>query len=326
MVKLSVRTESWPIRGVFRISRGSKTTAEVVVAELRDGELVGRGECVPYRRYGETVDGVVRAIEQLVPHVEAGLDRQGLQTVLPAGAARNAVDVAFWDLEAKRAGRRVWELVGLPAPRPLTTAFTLSLAPIEEMAAAAAKVAHCPLLKLKVGGEEDIERVAAVRRAAPASRLIVDANEAWTLEQLQRFAPALHALGVVMIEQPLHADRDEELLGYGGPVRLGADESCHDTGSLARCKGRYDIVNIKLDKTGGLTEALKLRAVAQAQGFSVMVGCMVGTSLAMAPAHLVGQGMEFVDIDGPLLLAEDRKPGLRLDGTTVYPPDAELWG
>ncbi|WNG38373.1 dipeptide epimerase [Archangium violaceum] len=326
MAKLSVRTESWPIRGVFRISRGSKTTAEVVVAEIRDGDLVGRGECVPYRRYGETVEGVVSAIEQLVPQVEAGLDRQGLQTVLPAGAARNAVDVAFWDLEAKRAGRRVWELAGLPAPGPVTTAFTLSLGPIEEMAAAAAKAAHCPLLKLKVGGEEDIERVAAVRRAAPASRLIVDANEAWTLEQLQRFAPALHELGVVMIEQPLHADRDEVLLGYRGPVRLGADESCHDTASLAHCKGRYDIVNIKLDKTGGLTEALKLRAAAQAQGFSIMVGCMVGTSLAMAPAHLVGQGVEFVDIDGPLLLAEDRKPGLRLDGTTVYPPDAALWG
>ncbi|HYD97935.1 MAG TPA: N-acetyl-D-Glu racemase DgcA [Alphaproteobacteria bacterium] len=326
MPSLSVRTESWPIRGTFTISRGSKTSAEVVVAELRDGDLVGRGECVPYRRYGETVEGVVAEIEHLIPKVAAGLDRLALQAALPSGAARNAVDCAFWDLEAKRAGRRVWELAGLPAPGTVTTAFTISLGPVEQMAADAAKAAHRPLLKLKVGGEGDIERVAAVRRAAPNSRLIVDANEAWDLPQLERFAPALHELGVVMIEQPLHAERDGPLTEYRGPVRLCADESCHDTSSLAACRGRYAVVNIKLDKTGGLTEALRLREAALAGGFAVMVGCMVGTSLAMAPAQLVGQGAEFVDIDGPLLLAADREPGLSYDDTTVHPSPQALWG
>lgn len=326
MIALDVRRESWPIRGSFAISRGSRTATEVVVAELtRDGHT-GRGECVPYPRYGETVERVIADIEALRARLAAGLDREGLQAALPAGAARNAVDCAFWDLEAKRAGKRAFELAGLPAPKPLTTAYTLSLDAPDAMGRAAAENAHRPLLKLKVTGEGDLERVRAVRTNAPKSRLVVDANEAWTPEQFTRFVPELAGLGVAMIEQPLPAKADAPLASLKRPIPVCADESCHDAATIEGLVGRYDMVNIKLDKTGGLTEALKLRRAAEAKGFGVMVGCMIATSLSMAPALLVAQGVEVVDLDGPLLLARDRESGLRYDGSTVYPAEPALWG
>lgn len=327
MPQLTLARESWPILGGFRISRGARTTAEVIVATLGEDDLAGRGECVPYARYGESLESVTAQIEGLRGELEAGrLDRRTLQEALPAGAARNALDCAFWDLEAKRAGRRVWELAGLPAPRPVTSAYTLSLDTVEAMGAKAAANAARPLLKLKLAGPEDLDRVRAVRSAAPLAKLVVDANEGWDLAQYRSLAPALAELGVAMIEQPLHAETDEGLTGEARPVALCADESCHDRGSLPALVGRYDLVNIKLDKTGGLTEALALKAEAERLGFRVMVGCMLGTSLAMAPAVLPAQGAEVVDLDGPLLLAEDRAPALRFESSTLYPPEAALWG
>ncbi len=326
MPTLVLRRESWPIRGAFTISRGSKSAAEVVVAELVEGEHLGRGECVPYARYGESVEGVMAALEGLAGDLESGLDREGLQAALPAGAARNALDCAFWDLEAKRAGKRVWVLLGLAPPEPLVTAYTLSLDTAAEMGRAAAANAGRPLLKLKLAGPDDLERVAAVRAGAPAARLIVDANEGWDARQYAALAPALAALGVELIEQPLPAGGDAPLAGLARPVPVCADESCHDSASLAALAGRYDAVNIKLDKTGGLTEALKLKAAAEAAGFEIMVGCMLATSLAMAPALLVAQGAKVVDLDGPLLLEGDRPQGLRFEGSLVHPPAPELWG
>ncbi len=331
MPELSVRQESWPLAGSFTISRGTRTTAEPVVVELAatgdDGRVVlGRGECVPYARYGETVAGVIAAIEGLRSRIEAGLDRIGLQDLLPPGAARNALDCAYWDLEAKRAGQPVWQLCGLPPLEAVTTAYTLSLDAPEAMGRAAAENAARPLLKLKLAGPDDLARVEAVRANAPETRLIVDANEGWSLDDYEALAPKLAALGVVLIEQPLPAGQDAPLAGTQRPVPVCADESCHATDSLAEIAGRYDAVNIKLDKTGGLTEALKLKQAAQAQGFQVMVGCMVATSLAMAPAVLVAQGASFVDLDGPLLLAGDRPGGLTYDGSTLHPPEPALWG
>ena len=331
MPKLSVRQESWPLAGSFTISRGTRTTAEPVVVELSvtgdDGRVVlGRGECVPYARYGETVAGVIAAIEGLRARIEAGLDRIGLQDLLPPGAARNALDCAYWDLEAKRAGQPVWQLCGLPPLEAVTTAYTLSLDAPEAMGRAAAENATRPLLKLKLAGPDDLARVEAVRANAPETRLIVDANEGWSLDDYEALAPKLAALGVVLIEQPLPAGQDAPLARTQRPVPVCADESCHATDSLAEIAGRYDAVNIKLDKTGGLTEALKLKQAAQAQGFQVMVGCMLATSLAMAPAVLVAQGASFVDLDGPLLLAGDRPGGLTYDGSTLHPPEPALWG
>ena len=331
MLSLAVRRESWPIRGGFTISRGTKTTAEVVVAELSmtepDGRTVtGRGECVPYARYGESVGGIVEAIESLRDRLADGLDRLGLQHVLPAGAARNALDCAFWDLEAKRAGHRVWQLLGLSAPQPVTTAYSLSLDEPEAMGRAAADNAERPLLKLKLAGADDLARVEAVRENAPNARLIVDANEGWSLDDYVELAPKLARLGVVLIEQPLPAGRDAPLAGLPRPVPVCADESCHATESLAGIAGRYDAVNIKLDKTGGLTEALALKQAALAQGYQIMVGCMLATSLAMAPAVLIAQGAAFVDLDGPLLLKRDRPEGLRYQGSTLHPPEPALWG
>jgi len=324
---LTVRRETFPIRGVFRISRGARTEAEVVVAEVRDDQVVGRGECVPYRRYGETVEGVVADIESVAEAVAAGLDWEGLARALPPGAARNAVDCALWDLAAKLTGRPVWQLADMDGPPgPVTTAFTISVDTVEAMAAATRAAAYRPLLKVKLTGEGDLERVRAVRENAPRSRLVVDANEAWTVELLDRFAPALAELGVELIEQPLPAGADDALLGYRCPVPLGADESCHDRSTLEQLRGKYQVVNVKLDKTGGLTEALALKRAAEQAGFDVMVGCMVGTSLAMAPALLAAQGARFVDLDGPLLLARDREPGLRYEGSTVHPADPALWG
>jgi L-alanine-DL-glutamate epimerase-like enolase superfamily enzyme len=331
MPRLTVRHETWPLGGSFTISRGTRTTAEVVVAALSvaaaDGrEITGRGECVPYAHYGESLEGVIAAIEGLRAPIADGLDRLGLQRVLPPGAARNALDCAFWDLEAKRAGCRVWDSIGLSPPAPVTTAYTLSMDAPEAMGRAAAKHAARPLLKLKLSGPDDLARVEAVRENAPQARLIVDANEGWSLDDFVALAPKLAGLGVDLIEQPLPAGKDAALAGVRRPVPVCADESCHDTASLAGLAGRYDVVNIKLDKTGGLTEALKLKDAALAQGYQIMVGCMVATSLAMAPAILVAQGARFVDLDGPLLLARDRPEGLAYQGSLVQPPEPALWG
>ncbi len=331
MPRLRVRHETWPLAGSFTISRGTRTTAEPVVVELsvteNDGRIAaGRGESVPYARYGETVEGVIEAIEGLRPRIEDGLDRIGLQKLLPAGAARNALDCAYWDLEAKRAGQPVWRLCGLPPPEPVITAYTLSLDAPEAMGRAAAANAARPLLKLKLAGPDDLARVEAVRANAPETRLIVDANEGWTLDDYVALAPKLAGLGVVLIEQPLPAGQDAPLAGMQRPVPVCADESCHATDSLTEIAGRYDAVNIKLDKTGGLTEALRLKEAALAQGYRIMVGCMLATSLAMAPAVLVAQGASFVDLDGPLLLGRDRPEGLSYEGSILHPPEPALWG
>jgi len=326
MTVLTARSESFPIRGTFTISRGSKTAAEVVTQNGSLGPVVGRGEAVPYARYGESMQSVLAQIESLHGAMAEGLDRQGLQALLPAGAARNAVDLAFWDLECKLSGKRHWELAGLPEPGPVTTVYTLSLDSVENMGANAAANADRPILKLKLAGPDDLDRVAAVHRNAPKARIVVDANEGWTVEQYTALAPKLKALGVEMIEQPLPAGDDAALAAIERQVPVCADESCHDTATLAGLEGRYDMINIKLDKTGGLTEALKLKAAAEAAGFGVMVGCMVATSLAMAPGVLLGQGAAVVDLDGPLLLAKDRDPALKIENSLVHPPAAALWG
>ena len=322
MTELSVSFDSFPLAEVFTISRGARTTAEVLTVHATENGVTGRGECVPYARYGETRESVADQIAAL----PTALDRAALQGLLPAGAARNAVDCALWDLEGKRAGRRVWELAGLPAPGPEITAFTLSLEVPEKMRAAAAKNAHRPLLKIKLGTPDDMPRLEAVRAGAPAARIIVDANEGWSAEVYADLAPHLLRLGVEMVEQPLPAGEDAMLSEIDRPLPVCADESCHDRASLPDLAGKYDMVNIKLDKTGGLTEALALRDAARAQGYAVMVGCMVGSSLAMAPAVLVAQGVQVTDLDGPLLLAEDRAPALRYDEAGVHPPAVELWG
>ncbi len=324
--RLNVRRDSWPLAKPFTISRGSKTVAEVVVAEISDGALRGRGEGVPYARYGETIDGVVAALTAMSEAVAGGLDRAALQDAMAPGAARNALDGALWDLEAKQTGSSVWALAGIDEPKPVVTAYTLSVDTPERMGAAAREEAHRPLLKLKLTGDGDLERVRAVRDGAPKAALIVDANEAWTLDHLRDYGPALAELGVALIEQPLPAGQDSALAELAHPVPICADESCHTSADLPALVGRYDYVNVKLDKTGGLTEGLRLLAAARAHGFRIMVGCMVGSSLAMAPAMLLAQGAEFVDLDAPLLLARDRQPGLRYEGSLVYPPKPNLWG
>ena len=326
MAGLRVFSESWPTRGTWTISRGSVAAVEVVVVELSQDGHVGRGECRPYARYDETVEGVISDIEALRGALDAGLDRDALQAALPPGAARNALDCAFWDLAAKTAGRRVWDLVPMPAPETLVTAYSLSLGDPESMGQAAAAQAHRPLLKLKLAGADDLARVTAVHRNAPEARLIVDANEAWSADDYRTLAPQLADLGVEMIEQPLPAADDAALADLARPVKVCADESCHDTASLASLAGRYDMINIKLDKTGGLTEALKLKSAAEAQGYGIMVGCMLATSLAMAPATLVAQGAAVVDLDGPLLLDRDRPDGLRFEDSLIHPPSPALWG
>jgi len=314
---LRVEAERFRLAEAFVIARGARTVAQVLTVHAGEG----RGECVPYARYGETLESVTAEIAGL-----GEVDRAGLQEALPAGAARNAVDCALWDAEAKATGVRVWELAGLGAPGPVTTAYTLSLGEPGAMEQAAARHREKPLLKIKLGGEGDMARLEAVRRGAPGARIIVDANEGWTAEVYAELAPHLVRLGVEMVEQPLPAGQDGMLAEIARPLPVCADESCHDRGSLAALTGKYDMINIKLDKTGGLTEALALRAAARAAGFRVMVGCMVGSSLAMAPAVLVAQGAEVVDLDAPLLLAEDRDPPLRYEGTLVHPPERELWG
>ncbi|MEO9780839.1 MAG: N-acetyl-D-Glu racemase DgcA [Sedimentitalea sp.] len=321
-MQIEVRRDVFRLAQVFTISRGSRSEARVLTCAITDGEATGRGECVPYARYDETLDSVQAQIEGL----PADIDREGLYDLLPAGAARNAVDCALWDLEAKQSGKRVWELAGLAAPGPEITAYTLSLDTPEAMRAQAAQHAHRPLLKIKLGTADDMPRLEAVRAGAPNAQIIVDANEGWSAEVYADLAPHLVRLGVALVEQPLPAGQDEALLGMERPVPVCADESCHDRKSLEALRGKYDVVNIKLDKTGGLTEALRLREEALVAGYEVMVGCMVGSSLAMAPAVLVAQGAMITDLDGPLLLAEDRQEPLIYDGAGVHPPRAELWG
>ena len=323
---LSARIERWPVAGSFTISRGAKTEAVTVVAELGRGGLTGRGECVPYPRYGETPEATLAALRSMREPLSRGLDRQALQAAMPPGAARNALDCALLDLEAKTSGQRVWDLLGRPAPEPCITAYTISLASPEAMAAATLRAAHRPLLKIKLGGDGDGRRIAAVRQAAPQSELIVDANEAWTSDNLEQNLADCAAAGVTLVEQPLPAGQDEALKRIRRPLSVCADESVHDRASLAGLRERYDAVNIKLDKTGGLTEALVMADAAHAMGFQIMIGCMVATSLAMAPAMLLAQQARFVDLDGPLLLARDREGGLRYDDSLVYPPEAALWG
>lgn len=324
--RLTAGIEHWPIAGSFTISRGAKTEAVVVVAEISRAGLTGRGECTPYPRYGETPEATLATILAMQEPIAAGLDRQALQLAMPAGAARNAIDCALLDLEAKSRGLRVWDLLGRPAPRPCTTAYTISLGTPEAMAAATAKAAYRPLLKIKLGSDDDATRIAAVRKAAPESELIVDANEAWIPANLAANLEACHNAGVTLIEQPLPAGDDEALMHVHRPIAVCADESVHGLASLQALRGRYDAINIKLDKTGGLTEALAMADAARAMDLQVMVGCMVATSLAMAPALVIAQAARFVDLDGPLLLAKDRDGGLRYDESTVYPPEAELWG
>ncbi len=323
---MAARIERWPIAGAFTISRGAKTEAVTVVAEVSLGGHTGRGECVPYPRYGETPEATLAALQAMQEAVARGLDRRALQAAMPPGAARNALDCALIDLEAKAGGLRVWDLLGRPRPQPCVTAYTISLGEPEAMGAAAAKAAHRPLLKVKLGGDGDSARITAVRRAAPDSELIVDANEAWTPSSLTENLHACASAGVTLVEQPLPAGQDEMLARIKRPIAVCADESVHDRRSLEGLRARYDAVNIKLDKTGGLTEALAMADAARALGFDIMVGCMVATSLSMAPAMLLTPQARFVDLDGPLLLAQDRDSGLRYDGSLVYPPDATLWG
>jgi L-alanine-DL-glutamate epimerase-like enolase superfamily enzyme len=326
-VAIEVAIEAWPIAGSFTISRGSKTQADVVVVELTDGEYRGRGECTPYPRYGETAAGVAAAIETLRQPLLDGLDRAGLQRLLPGGAARNGLDCAIWDLEAKQSGHPAHVLAGLPAPGLVNTAYTISLGTPEAMAQAARAAAARPLLKIKLGsGDEDPARIRAIRNAAPATELIVDANEGWTPENLAANLAACAEVGVTLIEQPLPAADDSALAAVAHPIPICADESVHDRATLARLKGKYEAVNIKLDKAGGLTEALALAEDARRLGFEIMVGSMVATSLAVAPAMLLAQRARVVDLDGPLLLAKDRPEGLRFEGSRMYPPEPALWG
>jgi L-alanine-DL-glutamate epimerase-like enolase superfamily enzyme len=323
---LAAQIEHWPIAGHFTISRGAKTEAVTVLAEVSRDGLIGRGECVPYPRYGETPEATLAAMLSMQEPLGRGLDREALQSAMPAGAARNALDCALLDLEAKATGQRVWSLLGRPAPQACITAYTISLASPEVMASATAKAAHRPLLKIKLGGDGDGARITAVRKAAPESELIVDANEAWTSDNLEQNLAVCAEMGVTLVEQPLPAGRDQALASIRRPLAVCADESVHDRASLEGLRERYDAVNIKLDKTGGCTEALAMADAAHTLGFEIMIGCMVATSLAMAPAMLLTQAARYVDLDGPLLLAHDREGGLRYEGSLVYPPDAALWG
>ncbi len=323
---LTVGIEHWPLARPFTIARGRKDVAVVVVAEIAAGDAVGHGEGVPYPRYGETPDGVAAAIAQQAPAIAAGADREALRSLMAPGAARNALDLALWDLQAKLAGRSVADIAGIAAPGRVVTAETIVIDTPEAMGRAAAALRTRPLLKIKLDAEAVVERVAAVRAAAPLARLIVDANEGWTPDLLARVAPALAGLGVELIEQPVPAADDEALRDSGSPVPLCADESCHTRADLPRLRGRYQAVNVKLDKAGGLTEALDLAMAARAAGFDVMVGCMVGTSLAMAPALVLAPLAQWVDLDGPLWLARDRQPGLQFADGGIEPPPPGLWG
>ncbi|MBX5150502.1 dipeptide epimerase [Rhizobium lentis] len=323
---LDIQMNSFPIAGTFTISRGAKTKAEVISCEVTEEGAQGHGECVPYRRYGETMESVLAQIEAARPLIESGISRDDLLSAMPPGAARNAVDCALWDLEAKRTGQTVAARLGLTALKPLTTAYTISLGEPEVMAAQAREHAGRALLKVKVGTSDDESRIRAVRAAAPDAAIILDANEGWPEAVLERHLQIAAEAGVALVEQPLPAGSDALLAEIRRPLLVCADESVHHTGDLASLADRYDAINIKLDKTGGLTEALAMKAEAERLGFSIMIGCMVGTSLAMAPAVLLAQDADFVDLDGPLLLARDRQPGLRYAASLVFPPESTLWG
>jgi len=319
---ITVTPDTFRLAQVFTIARGSRTEARVLTVRITRAGITGWGECVPYARYGETLESVTALINALDP----AITREALQSALPAGAARNAVDCALWDHAAKLAGKRVWQLANLPEPHPMITAYTLSLDTPENMRLAAAKNAHRPILKIKLGTPDDMPRLAAVRAGAPRTTIIVDANEGWSADIYADLAPHLVRMGVALVEQPLPANADDMLREIARPLPVCADESCHDRHSLAALKGKYDMINIKLDKTGGLTEALKLKTEALTEGYALMVGCMVGSSLAMAPATLLAQGAAYTDLDGPLLLAEDRENPLAFDDQGVHPPTRDLWG
>jgi L-alanine-DL-glutamate epimerase-like enolase superfamily enzyme len=326
MPQLTIAEERWPIAGSFTISRGSKTEAHVITVTLRDGEHTGQGECVPYPRYEETVPQVMAALEAARPAIEAGATRTDVPGLLAPHAARNALDCALWDLEAKRAGKHVWQLAGLPEPKPVVTAYTLSLDTPEAMGEAAAKAAHRPLLKLKLGREGDAERLRLIRRSAPRSRLIVDANEGWSAQNLEAMLAACAEARVELVEQPLPAGDDEALRGIRRAVTVCADESAHGLDTLDDLAGKYDAINIKLDKTGGLSPAIALARAARQRNLRIMVGCMLATSLAMAPAMLLTPWADFVDLDGPLLLKQDREPAIRFEGSLMHVPPVSLWG
>jgi L-alanine-DL-glutamate epimerase-like enolase superfamily enzyme len=319
---IQAEVEIFPLAHVFRISRGARTQAEVVTVKIEKDGVTGRGECVPYARYNETLESVIKQVESL----PADIDKETLQDTLPPGAARNAVDCALWDFECKKRDQRIWKIAGIQVPEQKITAYTLSLDEPKNMFKQAEKNSNRPLLKIKLGTPNDMPRLEAVRKGAPNSEIIVDANEGWDAELYSQLAPELVRLGVKLVEQPLPADQDGDLIGLPRPIPICADESCHDRKSLEKLIGKYDFVNIKLDKTGGLTEALLLKNKALEAGFKIMVGCMVGSSLAMAPATLIAQNATFVDLDGPLLLAHDRRHGLLYDESWVHPPVKDLWG
>jgi L-alanine-DL-glutamate epimerase-like enolase superfamily enzyme len=324
-MQIEAREEIWPLKEVFRISRGSRTEAQVVVVTVSDGQRTGRGEAVPIKRYDQTVDSVLAQIESIKR--EKDLDRQSIQQLLPAGAARNALDCALWDLEAKISGKRAWELADIPMVPEIETSFTISLDAPEKMAAAAKANASAPILKLKLGGDDvDLARVNAVREAAPAACLLIDANESWSPAHYREIVPALNGLGVELIEQPFPADSDEVLETLDRPIPVCADESCHTSADLPRLANRYEVLNLKLDKTGGLTEALLLSERARESGFKLLIGCMVCTSLGIAPARLLASTADYVDLDGPLLLARDRDHGLTCVNGRLGMPLRELWG
>lgn len=325
-MRLTIADERWPIAGSFTISRGSKTEAHVVTVTLEDGGHIGRGECVPYPRYEETVPQVTAALEFYRNRIEAGITRDDIPSFLAPHAARNALDCALWDLAAKQAGKPVWQLAGLPQPKPAITAYTLSLDTPEAMGEAAAKATDRPLLKLKLGRDGDAERLKLIRRNAPNSRLIVDANEGWTPDNLASMLAACADVGVELVEQPLPAGNDEALRGLDRAVTVCADESAHGLDTLDDLVGKYDAINIKLDKTGGLTPAISLARAARERDLGIMMGCMLATSLAMAPAFLLAPYAEVIDLDGPLLLKQDRDPAIRFDGSLMQPPPAALWG
>ncbi|MEE9335538.1 MAG: N-acetyl-D-Glu racemase DgcA [Granulosicoccaceae bacterium] len=326
MIKLDVKAEQFKLAEVFTISRGSRTAADVITVTLTRGNHKGRGESVPYARYGETMQSVTDQIMSISDALAGDITTIELQVLLPGGAARNAVDCALWDLLAKESGKAVWQLAGLTEPGSVVSAYTLSLAEPDAMRASAAKHANKPLLKIKLGGADDMPRLLAVREGAPDSQLIVDANEAWSADDYARLAPVMLDLGVSLVEQPLAAGDDEALLTLDRPLPICADEACHGVDSLASLKGKYDFINIKLDKAGGLTEAIALQNAAIKAGFRIMVGCMVGSSLAMAPAVLLAQRAEVIDLDGPLLLSEDRDQAIQFEGAVMSPASAALWG
>jgi L-Ala-D/L-Glu epimerase len=326
-MQVELRRVDWTYKTPFRISYKTATVARAVVLELKDGGLVGRGESYGVSYHGETPDKLMEQLTALRQDLVNGISRADLQKRVPPGGARNAIDCALWDLEAKRAGKRVWELAGIPTVKPLITDFTLGIETPEVMGRAAAEAKNCPALKIKLGGgPDDIARIEAIRKARPDAQIIVDANQGWGEKELHEIVPVLARLNVRLIEQPMPVGKDEPLENFKSPIPLCADESCQTRESLPALVGKYDYINIKLDKTGGLTEALELARTATSEGFKLMVGCMAGSSLSMAPHFVIGQFCDFVDLDGPLLHTSDVPHAIRYDGGHMAAPDAALWG